>query len=61
MKEKPAISVKDEAAVIYWDMIKTLPIVIKRLSIHDIKTIFDCAVIPAIDEVRHLDREGRSG
>ena len=55
--EKPAISVKDEATRIYWDEIKKLPEVMQRLSAHNIKQIFDTAVVPAIDEVRRLDRD----
>jgi len=55
--ETPAISVKDEATRIYWDEIKKLPEVMQRLSAHNIKQIFDTAVVPAIDEVRRLDRD----
>ena len=56
-KDKPAISIIDEAANIYWEKIKDLPVVVKRLSIHDIRQIFSVAVTPAIDEVRRLDRQ----
>ena len=51
-----AVSVIDEAASIYWENIKKNPEVLKRLSIHNIKQIFDDCVIPAIKKVRELDR-----
>lgn len=55
-----AISVIDSAADIYWENIKALPKVAERVSIVDVMNIFDKAVIPAINEVRRLDRESRN-
>lgn len=55
--ENKATSIPDEAAALYWGNVKRLPEVLKRLSMHDIRTIFSEAVIPAINKVRALDRE----
>lgn len=56
MGEEKAVSVIDEASDIYWDNIKKTDNATKRLSVHDIRQIFDLAVKPAIESVRKLDR-----
>jgi len=60
MNEDKAIDIIAEASGIYWDKIKDVPHALKRLSIEDIRHIFDRAVIPAIQEVRRLDREHKN-
>lgn len=55
-----AVNVIGEAADIYWEKLRDCPAAIKRLSMHDLRQIFDLAVVPAIDRVRELDREFRS-
>jgi len=54
-----AISVYDEAATVYWKLLKANPELTKRTSFHQLRCIFDTCVVPAIQEVRRLDREGR--
>jgi len=55
-----AISVYDEAATVYWKLLKSNPELTKRTSFHQLRCIFDTCIIPAIDKVRQLDREGRN-
>lgn len=54
-----AISVYDEAGTIYWKALRDNPELMKRTSIHQLRGIFDTCVVPAIEEVRRLDRQGR--
>lgn len=56
-----AINVFDAAANVYWDNFGQLDERLKaKVSIHDMRNIFQTLVEPAIAEVRRLDREGRS-
>jgi hypothetical protein len=57
-----AINVKQEAADTYYEAFETLPDRIKkRLSLDMLAEVFHVMVVPAIDEVRRLDREHRAG
>lgn len=60
-EEEHAVDVIVEAHQVYWEEIKKYKSAMKRLSIHDIRSIFDIAVKPAIQRVRELDREFKAG
>ena len=51
-----AISVYDEAATVFWQSIRDNKGLCGKMSIHQLRELFDKAVIPAIKEVRKLDR-----
>lgn len=52
-----AIDVYAEAATIYWQSIRDNKGLAGRMSIHQLRQLFDLAVIPSIKEVRRLDRQ----
>jgi len=56
VSEEMAKSVYEEAAKVYWSILQSGDLNTK-CSAHQLKTIFNGAVIPAIKEVRRLDRE----
>lgn len=57
-QEKTAISVIDEAANCYYHSYKNIPAhVRKKISLEMLDNIFKKMVVPAIDKVRHIDRE----
>ena len=57
---KPAISVIDEAANIYYSQLTDMSVQIKKqVSAHMLHEIFKHMVIPAVEEARRLDREHR--
>ena len=60
MSEEKAIDVIAEASNIYWDKMKDVPKALKRLSMEDIRHIFDRAVIPAIEVATPLIRPTQS-
>lgn len=60
MTDEVAINVKDEAADTFYNHWSELPKEVKsRVSLHMLENIFKKMVVPAIDRVRALDREGR--
>lgn len=59
--ESVARSVFDEAANVYYPLVKDLPKSTKaKLSFFDLRAIFSVMVEPAIEKVRQLDRGYRS-
>ena len=59
MNEPTAVNVKQEAADVYYKSFGELPDrVKKRVSAEMLSEVFRCMVVPAIDEVRRLDRGG---
>jgi hypothetical protein len=61
---KEAISVIDEAANVYYAKIgagiKGKMINVSGVSMHDLRCLFEQAVVPAIEKARGLDRRGRT-
>ena len=55
--DKSAIDVYGEAGVVFWKAIRDGNKLGGKMSIHQLRTLFDEAVIPAIKRVRELDRE----
>lgn len=56
-QEKPAISVPDECANVYYDNYDKLPESLRdKISLHMLREIFDKMVIPAIDKARNIER-----
>lgn len=57
--EGEAINVYGEAGTVFWKAIRDGDKLGGKMSIHQLRTLFNEAVIPAIKRVRELDREGR--
>ncbi len=51
-----AVSVYDESATVYWESIRVNKGLAGKMSIHQLRELFDKAVIPAIKRARELDR-----
>lgn len=55
--DNSAINVYGEAGTVFWKSIRDNKGLAGKMSIHQLRTLFDKAVIPAIKRVRELDRE----
>lgn len=54
--ENCAVNVYGEAGTVFWKSIRDNNGLAGKMSIHQIRALFDKAVIPAIKKVRDLDR-----
>jgi len=59
-QSETAVSVKDECADVYWESVKGLPDSLRRkVSVRDLRDIFNTCVMNSVGRARELDRAGR--